>query len=572
MSAFARLTARNIASPSFSDRLKRLARVFACSAAVCAVASTFHSATAAGQTRPSTKPQIEHKRADNARDVLQLGLFASRGDAEWAWIALNRRLPALADKLSALIVPGPNGSGHVLRAVVKDPGVRGETLCREAGKAGQTCFVVQSKAETTAANADAGRNAGASQNGVFIPVPQVKPPAPGQATERTVAAAPPSAPPTAAPETPAPVAAAPTAAPPIAAPPTATPPTIIAAAPIPAAAAPQTTTVAAPTVAVQPAASAGGGLTVTVVAGPPRPDIARPDAARPDAAKPDAAGPAASVAPPPARSEDGALAARTLDGFIRYSTDDAKVLAEIERRTRRRGRIGAVLPGGGLEVTPAILTQPEFNICALTFDDGPHRTVTRRILDILNQHKVVSTYFPVGNVAQRYPDVIRDFVASGHEIGNHSYTHSDMRPMKLETLRYEVAETNRILRGLGATSILFRPPYGRYSQDLLQVVREEGSQAVLWNVDTRDWKVRDPDKIVEHVVTAAGSGSVLLLHSTYPTTADALPRVISSLREKNCEFVTLSDWIARMQAAGELPSASTTNAALPGPAGNRLRN
>ncbi|HRJ60735.1 MAG TPA: polysaccharide deacetylase family protein, partial [Azospirillaceae bacterium] len=264
------------------------------------------------------------------------------------------------------------------------------------------------------------------------------------------------------------------------------------------------------------------------------------------------------------------LAARTLDGFIRYSTDDAKVLAEIERRTRRRGRIGAVLPGGGLEVTPAILTQPEFNICALTFDDGPHRTVTRRILEILNEQKVVSTYFPVGNVAIRYPDVIRDFVASGHEIGNHSYTHGDMRQMKIETLRHEVAETNRILRELGGSSTLFRPPYGRYSQDLLQVVREEGGQAVLWNVDTRDWKVRDPDKIVEHVTTAAGSGSVLLLHSTYPTTAEALPRVIATLREKNCEFVTLSDWIARMQAAGELP---VTNAALPGPAPTtRLRN
>jgi peptidoglycan-N-acetylglucosamine deacetylase len=454
-------------------------------------------------------------------DLLQLGLYGSRGEAEWAWLSLHRKNSALTDKLSALIDPGPNGAGKLLRAFVKDPRNDGEALCREAAKAGQTCFVARK------AGAPAGEAPPRPAVVGFIPLPTVKPPVPG-ATSVAAPAATTASVPAAAPSSAATVA---TAAPQIVASPPAT-----AAAPVALSTAP-----------------AGSPATVTVVS----PPVASPSAV------------AVPPQPLPA-APDALLAARTLDGFIRYSTDDAKVLAEIERRTRRRGRIGAVLPGGGLEVTPAILTQPEFNICALTFDDGPHRTVTRRILDILNEHKVVSTYFPVGNVAQRYPEIIRDFVASGHEIGNHSFTHNDMRPMKIETLRYEVAETNKVLRSLGGSSTLFRPPYGRYSQDLLQVVKEENSQAVLWNVDTRDWKVRDPDKIVEHVTTAAGSGSVLLLHSTYPTTADALPRVISTLREKNCEFVTLSDWIARMQAAGELP---VTNAALPGPAvGGRMRN
>lgn len=460
---------------------------------------------------PAAKPAAPTRAVGG--DVLQLGLFASRGDAEWAWLSLNRKNPVLADKLSALIAPAPNGSGHVLRAVVKNPNASGAALCREALSTGQTCFVASGNQQ--AAKFDAPPAQGA------IPIPQVKPPYAGA---------------------PAPIVAATTAA---------------AATAVPVASVSIASGAAQTVVPPTQTAVAPSAVTVVTVATPPLPT-------------PPAVAPPQATPPQPGAMDGGMLAARTLDGFIRYSTDDAKVLAEIERRTRRRGRIGAVLPGGGLEVTPAILTQPEFNICALTFDDGPHRTVTRRILEILNEQKVVATYFPVGNVAIRYPDVIRDFVASGHEIGNHSYTHGDMRQMKIETLRHEVAETNRILRELGGSSTLFRPPYGRYSQDLLQVVREEGSQAVLWNVDTRDWKVRDPDKIVEHVTTAAGSGSVLLLHSTYPTTADALPRVISSLREKNCEFVTLSDWIARMQAAGELP---VTNAALPGPTPTaRLRN
>lgn len=477
---------------------------------------------AAQSRKPAAKP-VAAARPTVGGETLQLGLFATRGDAEWAWLSLNRKNPALADKLSALIVPAPNGSGHVLRAVVKDPRNSGAALCRDALSAGQTCFVAAGAKPADSQAAEA--KTGSAMAWASPPIPQVKPPYPGAATA-TAAIAP--------------------AAPLAAAPPPAAP-----AAPV-VAQSPQSqpSTGAEPPAASTPAPTS----TVVTVASPPLPAPAPPQ----------------GLPAQPGALDGGMLAARTLDGFIRYSTDDAKVLAEIERRTRRRGRIGAVLPGGGLEVTPAILTQPEFNICALTFDDGPHRTVTRRILEILNEQKVVATYFPVGNVAIRYPEVIRDFVASGHEIGNHSYTHGDMRQMKIDALRHEVAETNRILRELGGSSTLFRPPYGRYSQDLLQVVREEGGQAVLWNVDTRDWKVRDPDKIVEHVTTAAGSGSVLLLHSTYPTTAEALPRVIATLREKNCEFVTLSDWIARMQAAGELP---VTNAALPGPAPTaRLRN
>lgn len=475
--------------------------------------------------------------------LLQLGLYATRGDAEWAWIALTRKQSSLSERLGVTIAPGPNGNGAVLRARAKDAGANGDGLCRDILKYGQSCFVVRGDDRPeprVEARKDDGRR-DEPRHAANIPVPGIKPAAPPRPV----------------------VAAAPSPVPPPVAPAAAPAPAVAVAAPVAA-----TVTVINPAVnpvapqAVSPAPSpAVDALTVTAVASPPVAPIA--PAANPAAVAAPPAPPLSAAGPKaPPMSDGGQLAARTLDGFIRYSTDDAKVLAEIERRTRRRGRIGAVLPGGGLEVTPAILTQPEFNICALTFDDGPHRTVTRRILDTLNQLKVVSTYFPVGNVAIRNPEIIRDFVASGHEIGNHSYTHNDLRSMSGEALRYEVTETNKILRSMGATSILFRPPYGRYNQELLQIVREEGSQAVLWNVDTRDWKVRDPDKIVEHVITAAGSGSVLLLHSTYPSTADALPRVISSLREKNCEFVTLSDWISRMQAAGELP---VTNAALPGP-------
>ncbi|TWA66118.1 peptidoglycan/xylan/chitin deacetylase (PgdA/CDA1 family) [Azospirillum baldaniorum] len=273
---------------------------------------------------------------------------------------------------------------------------------------------------------------------------------------------------------------------------------------------------------------------------PPAPPLPAPSQASPQA--PEIRPPADSAQlAPPRPNVDGKA-----DVAITYPPEAARTMVAIEKSVRRKGRLGAVIPDTALDVMPATLKEEGWNLCALTFDDGPHRVVTRQILDVLNREKIPATYFPVASVAENQGEVIRDFIAAGHEIGNHSLTHADLRAMDPEAQRHEIAEANRILRGFGANPVLFRPPYGRYTPDLLAIAREESMSPVLWTVDTRDWQVRDPDRIVQHVKTEAGTGSVLLLHSTYPSTLNALPRVIAAMRAKGCEFVTLSEWIERM--------------------------
>lgn len=245
------------------------------------------------------------------------------------------------------------------------------------------------------------------------------------------------------------------------------------------------------------------------------------------------------------------------DVAVTYPPEAARTMAAIEKSGRRKGRLGAVIPDTALDVMPATLKEEGWNLCALTFDDGPHRVVTRQILDVLNREKIPATYFPVASVAENQGEVIRDFIAAGHEIGNHSLTHADLRSLDADAQRHEIAEANRILRGFGANPVLFRPPYGRYTPDLLSIARDEKMSPVLWTVDTRDWQVRDPDRIVQHVKTEAGTGSVLLLHSTYPSTLNALPRVIAAMRAKGCEFVTLSEWIERMHQIATPATAAT---------------
>ncbi|WP_353857752.1 polysaccharide deacetylase family protein [Azospirillum formosense] len=283
----------------------------------------------------------------------------------------------------------------------------------------------------------------------------------------------------------------------------------------------------------------GAGFGCLVLDAVPAPAPAQAPARPPDGA------PLATPRPAGGSAGDGPGNGKA-DVAITYPPEAARTMAAIEKSGRRKGRLGAVIPDTALDVMPATLKEEGWNLCALTFDDGPHRVVTRQILDVLNREKIPATYFPVASVAENQGEVIRDFIAAGHEIGNHSLTHADLRAMDPETQRHEIAEANRILRGFGANPVLFRPPYGRYTPELLAIAREESMSPVLWTVDTRDWQVRDPDRIVQHVKTEAGTGSVLLLHSTYPSTLNALPRVIAAMRAKGCEFVTLSEWIKRM--------------------------
>jgi len=309
----------------------------------------------------------------------------------------------------------------------------------------------------------------------------------------------------------------------------------------------------------------GAGFGCLVLDTPPAATNAAPapvPAPEPETSATPAPAASATPAPPPAPPPlaPSPPAPPVANGAYTYSPDDARTMTAIAKSVHRKGRLGAVVPDTTLDVTPATLQKENWNLCALTFDDGPHRLVTPKILEVLNREKIRATYFPVAKVAAGQGDIIRDFVAAGHEIGNHSLTHSDLRVMTPEAQRFEIAEANRILRDFGADPVLFRPPYGRYTLDLLAIAREERMSPVLWTVDTRDWQVRDPDKIVQHVKTAAGTGSVLLLHSTYPSTLTALPRVIGEMRAKGCEFVTLSEWIARMRL---LATPNMVNASEP---------
>ncbi|MGE3388323.1 MAG: polysaccharide deacetylase family protein, partial [Bdellovibrionales bacterium] len=149
----------------------------------------------------------------------------------------------------------------------------------------------------------------------------------------------------------------------------------------------------------------------------------------------------------------------------------------------------------------------------LTFDDGPHATRTQELLDLLASEDAQVQFFLVGQNSLRYPELIRQQQASGHEIGCHSNTHADLRKLSLKDGIAEIENGfAAITEALGVPGVFFRFPYGASTTKLRAHLAATESPEFLWNIDTLDWKYKDPSFLIEYAldqVKAEGQGVVL---------------------------------------------------------------
>ena len=191
---------------------------------------------------------------------------------------------------------------------------------------------------------------------------------------------------------------------------------------------------------------------------------------------------------------------------------------------------------------------------ALTFDDGPDRRWTPQILDILVKYKVPATFFVIGTNANLNPDILRQIVTTGNEIGNHTFTHPDLSAILQQQLTLELNATQRLLEAIiGRKSVLFRPPYGEDVEPNtpdqvapLLFTSDMGYYTIGMQIDPRDYLQPGVDKIVEATISQAAStgGNIVLLHDSggdRSQTIAALPLIIQKLRAQGYTFVTVSD-------------------------------
>lgn len=215
---------------------------------------------------------------------------------------------------------------------------------------------------------------------------------------------------------------------------------------------------------------------------------------------------------------------------------------------------GAVIPSswgppqtaamGGLPAP--VPRRPEIQVpsrpwIALTFDDGPHPVMTERLLRILQKEGVPATFFVVGKMAERHPQIVQAMARDGHEIENHTYSHPRLTHLDDDAVLKELALTRGVIRRLtGRDSFLFRPPGGDYDRHTLRATAQAGYRMVLWSVLTNDVQGVSQRAIYRRILKGVEDGGIVLMHSGIENTVEILPQIIATLRQRGYHFVTVS--------------------------------
>lgn len=201
-----------------------------------------------------------------------------------------------------------------------------------------------------------------------------------------------------------------------------------------------------------------------------------------------------------------------------------------------------------------LVLDPNGKYVALTFDDGPCSKVTPKILETLQEFDAVATFFMLGSQVEYYPALARKVADNGHEIANHTQNHKDLTMLHPSVIRQEIAiSSQKIYEATGRVPHLVRPPYGAYNETVIQIAGENQESIILWSVDSLDWKSRNAKAVNDKILNSITPGSIVLMHDIHPSTADALPELLSILKEKGYEFVTVSQLLSLQNRQGVGP-------------------
>lgn len=193
-------------------------------------------------------------------------------------------------------------------------------------------------------------------------------------------------------------------------------------------------------------------------------------------------------------------------------------------------------------------------VVCLTIDDGPHGQCTLDEFAAMRNAGVKATFFFVGSKMEEHPDLVRQALAEGHEVGNHTYTHPRLDQIPIDQAKQEIYQAEETFEEItGREMNLFRPPGMHQNEMILRAAKMLGYTTVGWNVGAHDFvpgkndpkfsaaEIKElgstPDVVTQMVLKNVKNGSIILLHDQ-PVTAAALPKIIGTLKAQGYEFVT----------------------------------
>jgi peptidoglycan/xylan/chitin deacetylase (PgdA/CDA1 family) len=146
----------------------------------------------------------------------------------------------------------------------------------------------------------------------------------------------------------------------------------------------------------------------------------------------------------------------------------------------------------------------------LTFDDGPHPTITPFVLEQLQHYDATATFFCIGNNVVRYPEVYHRIINEGHTTGNHTYDHKNGWKTSTATYVKSVIKASQNI-----VSKLFRPPYGRIKNKQAQLLKQRGYNIVMWSLLTGDFDVTlSAEECLQNTIESLKEGDIVVFHDS----------------------------------------------------------
>jgi len=181
------------------------------------------------------------------------------------------------------------------------------------------------------------------------------------------------------------------------------------------------------------------------------------------------------------------------------------------------------------------------NSVALTFDDGPHPIHTLKALAILKEKKTTATFFLIGKNIEGNEDIVRQIVADGHTIGNHSFAHNNFSPLwSTKKIADDIAQNQQLLQSFTSAKILYRPPFGVTNPTIANAVKQLNLTAVGWSLRSYDTVAKTEEILLEKVLNNVKSKDIILLHEAAPYTTPSLGALIDGIKAKGYKFTTIA--------------------------------
>jgi len=170
-----------------------------------------------------------------------------------------------------------------------------------------------------------------------------------------------------------------------------------------------------------------------------------------------------------------------------------------------------------------------------------------------------ATFFIVGALAERHPELVKAEFLAGHDIGDHTYDHVNLTKIPTEEVAIEIEACGDILRTItGRRPHLFRPPGGDYNDRVAEAAEALGYTTVLWTDNAGDWLSPGQRVIERKVLGHISNGGIILMHDGVQQTIDILPQLITVLKKEGYEFVTVD----QMMPPSYIPSLEVDPAYL----------